>query len=396
MFDIKQLLASPGINRLLQPLMMGGGQGMQPPNMLAGAGQMQAPVPPMPVQAPAAQMQPQQQKPGLMDRYNAFTESDRGRTLNDFFLGLAMGSNPNQSLAGAAQMVATGRAERAGKKNQNQTVEWLTKQGMSPEEAQMIASQPNVLSEFLKNRILPQQDKATETMRNLEWRAQQAGLQPGTKEYADFMATGGNKGITVDARNMGSIPQGYRMIYDAQGNPVQMEPIPGGPEDKTAQNAAAEANRQTAGDTITSAAAKARKIAGEGGRMATGIGGQIAAGTGIGETSAVQLRQQVEVLKSIAKVENLTAMRAASPTGGALGAVSDRENDMLAAKAGALDPNAEPEVFMQQLDDYERTLLRIIHGPKVGDAIFEQTRGGGQKPLTEMTDQELEAIINGQ
>lgn len=33
--------------------------------------------------------------------------------------------------------------------------------------------------------------KPTDTQRNLEWRAQQAGLQPGTPEYADFMARGG-------------------------------------------------------------------------------------------------------------------------------------------------------------------------------------------------------------
>lgn len=187
MFDIKQLLASPGINRLLQPLLMGGGQGIQPSNMLAGAGQMQAPVPLMPVQAPAAQMQPQQHKPGLMDRYNAFTESDRGRTLNDFFLGLAMGSNPNQSLAGAAQMVATGRAERAGKKNQNQTVEWLMAQGMSPEEAQMVAGQPNVLSEFLKQRMKGGQQSEYEQRAAA---AQQYGLDPNSPDGQAFILSG--------------------------------------------------------------------------------------------------------------------------------------------------------------------------------------------------------------
>lgn len=217
MFDIKQLLASPGINRLLQPLLMGGGQGMQPPNMLAGAGQMQAPVPPMPVQAPAAQMQPQQQKPGLMDRYNAFTESDRGRTLNDFFLGLAMGSNPNQSLAGAAQMVATGRAERAGKKNQNQTVEWLTKQGMSPEEAQMVAGQPNVLSEFLKQRMKGGQQSEYEQRAAA---AQQYGLDPNTPEGQAFILSGDLPEARGGAAELGLNPQ-YGV--DDQGNPVLIQ-----------------------------------------------------------------------------------------------------------------------------------------------------------------------------
>ena len=62
------------------------------------------------------------------------------------------------------------------------------------------------------------------------------------------------------------------------------------------------------------------------------------------------------------------AMRAASPTGGALGAVSDSENAMLAAKAGALDPSSPN--FARDLDDYELTLLKIVHGPEAGQKIF--------------------------
>ena len=222
MFDIKQLLASPGINRLLQPLMMGGGQGMQPPNMLAGAGQMQAPVPPMPVQAPAAQMQPQPQKPGFMDRYNAFTESDKGRTLNDFFLGLAMGSNPNQSLAGAAQMVAAGRTERAGKKNQNQTVEWLMKQGMSPEEAQMIAGQPNVLSEFLKQRMKGGQQSEYEQRAAA---AQQYGLDPNTPEGQAYILSG-----KLPESRGGAAELGLNVVYarDENGKLRAMQPSKAG------------------------------------------------------------------------------------------------------------------------------------------------------------------------
>ena len=41
----------------------------------------------------------------------------------------------------------------------------------------------------------------TETMRNLQWRAEQAGLQPGTREYQNFMATGGKEGSLVTINN---------------------------------------------------------------------------------------------------------------------------------------------------------------------------------------------------
>jgi non-homologous end joining protein Ku len=67
-------------------------------------------------------------------------------------------------------------------------------------------------------------------------------------------------------------------------------------------------------------------------------------------------------------------MRQESPTGGALGNVTERENAMLAAKAGLLDPLASAEDFKRQLDEYERTLLEIVHGEAKGREIFSQTR----------------------
>ena len=65
-------------------------------------------------------------------------------------------------------------------------------------------------------------------------------------------------------------------------------------------------------------------------------------------------------------------MRAASPTGAALGGVSDKDLILLASKSGALDP-ASPN-FERDLDDYERTVLRLVHGVEAGDRIFEATR----------------------
>jgi hypothetical protein len=45
---------------------------------------------------------------------------------------------------------------------------------------------------------------------------------------------------------------------------------------------------------------------------------------------------------------------------------------MLAAKSGALDPNSPN--FARDLEDYERTLLRVVHGQTKGDELFKQTR----------------------
>lgn len=51
---------------------------------------------------------------------------------------------------------------------------------------------------------------------------------------------------------------------------------------------------------------------------------------------------------------------------------------MLAAASGAIDPGASPADFQRQLDTYERTLLRIVHGPAEGDRVFAETRPPAQ------------------
>jgi len=203
----------------------------------------------------------------------------------------------------------------------------------------------------------------------------------------------GGGGVTVN--NEGSIPAGYQAIRDAEGRVTSIEPIAGSPAALAADQAKKTTENQggrkdVATDVITNAASNARQILKDG-WMTTGTPGRVAAN--LSESPAAELRRQIGVLKSQATIETLSAMRQASPTGGAMGAVSDKEGDMLAAAAGAIDPNADKADVVKALDNYERTLLRVIHGPKVGDAIFDQTRA--QKPVSEMTDEELEALSNG-
>lgn len=87
-------------------------------------------------------------------------------------------------------------------------------------------------------------------------------------------------------------------------------------------------------------------------------------------TDSAELVRQVGVLKSNATISALQAMREASPTGGALGSVTERENAMLADKAGALDPTSPN--FLRDLADYTQTLLRTVHGQAAGDALFAE------------------------
>lgn len=200
----------------------------------------------------------------------------------------------------------------------------------------------------------------------------------------------GGGGVTVNndlgGPELGKLSTDYGYIMDpATGKPVidpatglpKAAPVPGSPAaqgiaEAAATDARADSNRNTSTSVITSAASRAREAAEQ--RVVGGLMGAAAA-YNPGSQNAEVYRQN-EVLKSNAKVENLNAMRAASKTGGALGSVTEKEAQMLADKSGALDP-ASPN-YLRDLDDYERTLLQVVHGYEAGNEIFQATRGGGQ------------------
>lgn len=414
-FDIMSLFGPQAINRLLQPVQNAQGVQQLGPGLVERnrmeaaaqpandpwAGMRQATVDPMQTAAipqQPAPMPPMQAQAAPQQERKPFFDEERKAMLNDIFTGWAMGSTPGESIAMGAKMVAANRGTR---KNVNETVNWLKGRGMDEGQAKMLAGSPPALNEYLKQMMQPPEkvkpievngrlvdpntfqvmadfsEKTTDTQRNLEWRAQQAGLMPGTPEYQRFMEKGGS-GPQVEVNlpgqpNIGTIPQGFEAIQDQQTKAWSMRPIPGGPADTTKATAAKADNVSMSTDVITGAAAKARKAYSEAFLPVTGTLGAIAGR--FPETNSAEVRRQVETLKSNAKIENLQAMRAASPTGGALGAVSDSENAMLAAKAGALDPDSPN--FERDLEDYERSLLRTIHGKDAGDAVFEQTRSGG-------------------
>lgn len=234
----------------------------------------------------------------------------------------------------------------------------------------------------------PAAPKGTSDMQEYEF-ARGQGYQGTFQEYMTAMKQAGAANTTVTvggdgAPGLGKLSPDYGYVLDpATGQPVidpitglpTAAPVPGSPAAIEAARVEAargikSGNAAIASDVVTSAASRAREAAGK--RELGGFGSNLVGWANPYSDSAEVIRQ-VEVLKSNAKIENLTAMRAASPTGGALGAVSDKESEMLAAKSGALDPQSPN--FLRDLDDYERTMLRIVHGPEAGDAIFEATRG---------------------
>lgn len=230
----------------------------------------------------------------------------------------------------------------------------------------------------------PEGEEKTAAMQNYEYMI--ANGVPG--DVAFERAFGGN-GTSVTVNNggeVGTIPQGFELFTDPETGARSMRPIAGGPEDKTKQEQAKANAAETSGDTIITAATRARDAARE---RAFGPLGQGTVSKLNPLSDAAEVGRQVAVLKANATIEALNAMRQQSPTGGALGNVTEGEGQMLAAKSGALDPSSP--TFERDLADYTQTLLRVIHGRDQGDRIFGEQWGApeAQSGPGDLSDDDL-------
>jgi len=80
--------------------------------------------------------------------------------------------------------------------------------------------------------------------------------------------------------------------------------------------------------------------------------------SGIPETDARDFKAQLDTLKSNIAFNELAQMREASKTGGALGAVSERELALLESALGALDQGQSPESLKAQLQQVKESVQR--------------------------------------
>lgn len=77
---------------------------------------------------------------------------------------------------------------------------------------------------------------------------------------------------------------------------------------------------------------------------------------GVPTSPARNFAAQLDTLKSAIAFGELTAMREASKTGGALGQVSDKEGKLLESALGALDQGQSPEEFKKQLEKIKTSI----------------------------------------
>lgn len=189
------------------------------------------------------------------------------------------------------------------------------------------------------------------------------GLPAGT--YQKDVNTGkitavGGGGVTVNLPpQIGSIPPDYRMTYDGN-KPVAMEVIPGSKTDRDLQAAAgkkeaAAESTLTTGGIVTQDIAKLTNaikkqkltdpVTGTLGAVVGEQGGVLAAGSA--RRSAEGL---VRTIQANIGFDRLNQMRAESPTGGALGNITEQELKFLQSVLGSIDLNQKDADIISNLE----------------------------------------------
>ncbi len=173
-----------------------------------------------------------------------------------------------------------------------------------------------------------------------------AGLMPGTPEFRDAMLQAHlrpSSQVTVN-NDMGRIPEGFR--FADNGNLV---PIPGGPaavarqeqvEKLVASSAIARQQASNVLSTITDASLNVDTFT-------VGIPGSLVGL--VPGTRAYALNQQLDTIKASLGFDKLGEMRAISPTGGALGQVSERELAQLERAVVSLDRKQDSKTLQKNL-----------------------------------------------
>lgn len=171
-------------------------------------------------------------------------------------------------------------------------------------------------------------------------------------------------------RNIPTPPSGYRYAADGQ----TLEPIPGGPADKKAPTGQDAAGKLVGIiEAIDNAYADS---ADNGGLGETGFTGGIL--RDVQGTAAYDLAGKLKKIDADSAFSALQKMREESPTGGALGQITERELDLLKSTVANLDPNLSQEEFVRQLGIAKGVYLDMLRRVDPAKADEIEKRGTPQ------------------
>jgi hypothetical protein len=172
-------------------------------------------------------------------------------------------------------------------------------------------------------------------------------------------ALGGGVNNSVTVKNEGQIPPGHEAIRDAAGNLTGYRKVPGSPQAEAAENQTA--MQKKAANVVVDTITDIEKTIKDTRLPTTGFFGNASAK--IPGTPAHNVMANLETVAANISFDKLNEMRKASPTGGALGNVTEKELDLLKASMAALRQSQGSEQFQKNLQRVKDNFLDVIHGP---------------------------------
>lgn len=266
-------------------------------------------------------------------------------------MGLLLGSDPQRFAPLVAGMQAQAKERRAMARTTaqaNATADYLERIGQT--------DLANLLRQGGIDARAALAAGASATKDTADIREYNLAVSQGYKgTFADWQQTGKKR------TEVGTIPQGYQLVEgrnDAGEIVLRLEPIKGGPADVAeAEEAKRTQELKTAG-IITGAIDKIQDklktttlpIAGFAGAQLSKIAG----------TNAYDVGALVQTIRANIGFDKLQAMRDASPTGGALGQVSNQEIAFLQSTLNNLDQGQTTAQFTEQLNLLENMYNKVI------------------------------------
>ena len=153
-------------------------------------------------------------------------------------------------------------------------------------------------------------------------------------------------------------------VYFKVGGPVPLTPAEKKDQRTVEKMDKMDAAAKQSGQNVLGMIQQARGLVGQGNAYGvlpnTGMGSLL---NWIPGTTGKDLETTLDTIKANVGFDKLQQMRANSPTGAALGSVSDFENKMLQSVIASLATSQSKEQFLTNLQRVEDTYNTIVHGP---------------------------------
>ena len=211
-----------------------------------------------------------------------------------------------------------------------------------------------------------------------------AGRQPlPFNQYQVSIKKAGANNVNVNSGSeVGTIPKGWEMITDPQSGARRLRPIAGGQAEIDQKKAAeqkiiAKDSKALSGNVVLEDIDRALAGLDEGSLPTSGaLGGAMSQIPG---TQAFDVKSLITTISANSGFDRLQAMRDASPTGGALGAINKSEMDLLQAALGNLSQYQSADQLKFNLNRVKDIYNSIINGTP-------NSSGGGNQPEANQPD----------